>query len=109
MTERTRHPVAAIAARIPVVAHAARSGAQGTNSALQRLPDSTLRWLAAASIGLAAGLQVAGAPRLTRWAGMAPALVVGAALALRPTEPVTTAAILELVPVRPLGEAGLTS
>ena len=88
MTEGTPHPVAAIARRIPAAAHAARAGAQGTNGALQRLPESTLRWLAAASIGLAAGLQVAGAPRLTRWAGMAPALIVGAALALRPTAPV---------------------
>ena len=109
MTEGTPHPVAAIAGRIPAVAHAARTGAQGTNSALQRLPDSTLRWLAAASIGLAAGLQIAGAPRVTRWAGMAPALVVGAALALRPTEPVATSAVLELVPMRPMGEAERTS
>ena len=113
MTEGTPHPVTVIAARIPAVARAARTGALGTNGALQRLPDSTLRWLAAASIGLAAGLQIAGAPRLTRWVGMAPALVVGAALALRPPEPVATpvapAAILELVPVRPQGEAGRTS
>ena len=46
----------------PTAARATRAGARGTTTTLQRLPDSTLRWLAASSIGLAAGLRVAGAP-----------------------------------------------
>ncbi|HEY6570722.1 MAG TPA: hypothetical protein VIZ22_10545 [Candidatus Limnocylindrales bacterium] len=104
MAELTPHPVAQMARRIPAAARATRTGAQSTTSALQRLPDSSLRWLAAASIGLAAGLQISGAPRLTRWVGMAPALVIGAALALRPPEPVATAAVLELVPAHAPGE-----
>ena len=72
-------------------------------SALQQLPDSTLRWLTASSIGLAAGLQVAGAPRWMQAAGIAPALFSGAAIALRPAAPVETADIVQLVPVRPSG------
>jgi hypothetical protein len=71
----------------PSAARATQGGARGTTSALQRLPDSTLRWLAATSIGLAAGLQVAGAPRLVRAAGLAPALFMGAAIATRPAAP----------------------
>ena len=60
-------------------------------TALQSLPDSTLRWIAATSVGLAAGLRLAGAPRLVSAAGAAPALIVGAVIALRPTEPVVPA------------------
>jgi hypothetical protein len=85
----------------PAAARAAQAGARGTTSALQRLPDSTLRWLAAGSIGLAAGLQLAGVPRLLRAAGVAPALFMGAAVALRPTEPVTAAATLSGVTASP--------
>ncbi len=55
--------------------------------ALQILPDSTLRWLAAASVGLAAGLRLAGAPRVVAAAGVTPALMLGAAIVLRPIEP----------------------
>jgi hypothetical protein len=74
--------------RLPETVRAMRVGAHQATGALQRLPDSTLRWLAAGSVGLAAGFQLAGAPRLVRAAGAAPALLIGAAIALRPTEPV---------------------
>jgi hypothetical protein len=60
------------------------------------MPDSALRLLAAASIGLGAGLRLAGAPRLVTLAGFAPASIFGFAimsrprrihLALHPTQP----------------------
>ena len=56
--------------------------------------------MTASSIGLAAGLQVAGAPRWMQAAGIVPALFMGAAIALRPAAPVETADIVELVPER---------
>jgi hypothetical protein len=71
-------------ARAPRAARATRTGAGGTTSALQKLPDPVLRWLAAGSVGLGAGLSLAGAPRLVVAAGVAPALVIGAAIASRP-------------------------
>jgi hypothetical protein len=77
--------------RAPGTVRATRAGAHGTTSALQSLPDSTLRWLAAGSVGLGAGFYLSGAPRLVTAAGVAPALVMSAAIALRPTEPVVPA------------------
>jgi hypothetical protein len=74
--------------RLPGTMRATRAGAHGTTSALQTLPDSTLGWLAASSVGLGAGFYLAGAPRLVAAAGVAPALIMGAAIALRPSEPV---------------------
>jgi uncharacterized protein YjbJ (UPF0337 family) len=73
--------------RVPGTVRSTWAGAHEATSALQRLPDSTLRWLAASSVGLAAGFKLAGAPRLVTAAGAAPALIMGAAMALRPTEP----------------------
>lgn len=77
--------------RVPGTIHATRAGAEGTTSALQTLPDPTLRWLAAGSVGLGAGLSLAGAPRLVVAAGVAPALIMGAAIALRSGKPVVSA------------------
>jgi hypothetical protein len=74
--------------RVPGTIDTTRAGAHGTTSALQTLPDPTLRWLAAASVGLGAGFYLAGAPRLAIAAGSAPALILGAAIALRPIRPV---------------------
>ena len=82
-----RTGVVTLVERAPGALRATGAGVQGTTSALQRLPDSTLRWLAAGSVGLAAGLRLARAPRLVRMAGTAPALLVGAAIVLRRTEP----------------------
>ena len=87
MTGRVRRGMSAMRDRAPSAARATRGGARVTTIALQRLPDSTLSWLAATSIGLAAGLQVAGAPRLVRAAGLAPAVFLGAAIATRPVVP----------------------
>lgn len=74
----------ASAGRLPDVAARARLGVEETTTALQTLPDQTLRLLAAASIGLATGLQLAGAPRLITLAAIAPALFAGGAMATRP-------------------------
>ncbi len=82
-----RTSVGTVIERVPGTARATRAGARRTTSALQRLPDSTLRWLTASSVGLAAGLKLAGAPRLVTAAGAAPAVLMGAAIALRRTEP----------------------
>ncbi len=70
--------------RVPGTIRATRTGASGTTSALQTLPDPMLRWLVAGSVGLGTGLSLAGAPRLVVAAGMAPALIIGAAIASRP-------------------------
>jgi uncharacterized protein YjbJ (UPF0337 family) len=92
--------------RVPGAVRATWAGAHGATSALQGLPDSTLRWIAAASVGLGAGLRLAGAPRLVSAAGAAPALIVGAAIALRPIKP--DVPTHEGAAVPPGGIAGLT-
>ena len=101
---RARAAVATLVGRVPGAARATGAGARGTTGALQQLPDSTLRWLTASSIGLAAGLQVAGAPRWMQAAGIAPALFMGAAIALRPGGPPRAADIVALVPDRVSGD-----
>ncbi len=85
--EIARSRATTIVEGVPGTLRATRAGARGATTALQALPDSTLRWLTAASVGLAAGLTLAGAPRLVRAAGAVPALLMGAAIALRTTEP----------------------
>ena len=85
--EIARTATAVLVERVPGTVRATRAGAQGATSALQALPDETLRWLTAGSVGLGAGLYLAGAPRLIAAAGAVPALLMGAAVALRPTRP----------------------
>jgi acyl-CoA reductase-like NAD-dependent aldehyde dehydrogenase len=77
--------------RVPGTINATRVGAQGTTSALQTLPDPTLRLLAASSVGLGAGFYMARAPRLIIAAGVAPALIMGAAMILRPIKRIVPA------------------
>ena len=72
-----------VAGRLPGAAERARLGVEQTTTRLQTLPDPTLRLLAAASAGLAAGLHLAGAPRLITLAAFAPALLAGGAMATR--------------------------
>ena len=67
-------------------ARATGSGARGTTSAMQTLPDSTLLGLAATSVGVGAGFYLAGTPRLVVAAGVVPALFAAAAIVLRPLE-----------------------
>ena len=73
-----------VAERLPDAAARARLGVEQTTTTLQTLPDPTLRLLAAASIGLATGLNLAGAPRLITLVAIAPALLAGGAMATRP-------------------------
>jgi hypothetical protein len=76
--------------RAPGTLQAMRAAAHGMTVALQTLPDSTLRTLAAGSVGLGAGLCLAGAPRVVAAAGVTSALAVAAAIVLRPIEPETS-------------------
>jgi len=75
---------ARLAGRVAGALRATRTGAQGTTSALQTLPDSTLMGVAASSLGVGAGFYLARAPRLAIVAGIVPALVMAAAIVLRP-------------------------
>ena len=75
----------------PQAAGAARAGVHGTAVALQQLPDSTLRSLAASSIGLGAGLYLSGRRRLAIAASVVPALLAGVAITRPPVEPVVPA------------------
>lgn len=79
-----RSGAAMVRARLPGTVRATRTGAQATTTALQTLPDSTLQSLTASTVGLGAGFYLAGKRRLGIVAGVAPALVMGAAIALRP-------------------------
>ena len=74
-------------AHLPGTARATRVRANATTSALQLLPDSTLQGLAASSIGLSAGFYLAELPRLLAAAAVTPAMIIGAAIVLRPTKP----------------------
>jgi hypothetical protein len=76
-----------LVARLPEMARATRVRANATTSTLQLLPDSTLQGLAASSIGLGTGFYLAGSPRLFTAAAVTPAMIIGAAIALRPTKP----------------------
>jgi hypothetical protein len=75
---------ATLIGHVPGTVRATRAGAQGTTAALQSLPDATLRWMAAGSVGLGAGLRLARAPRIVVAAGVVPALLAGAAIVSRP-------------------------
>ena len=68
---------------MPGALRATRAGARSSLGALQVLPDPTLRWLIAGSAGMTAGLFAAGAPRVVTTLGIAPAVAMGAAIALR--------------------------
>jgi len=72
------------AEQIPEAYTQASHGAQGAITRLQKVPDSGLRLLAAASIGFGTGLRLAGAPRLATLAGFAPAPILGFAILSRP-------------------------
>jgi hypothetical protein len=84
-----RTGVANLAARLPATMRATQSGAYATTGALQALPDETLRWLAATSVGLGAGFYLTGKRRLIVAAGVAPAVIMGVAIALRPSKHAT--------------------
>jgi len=73
-----------VAVRLPTTWGRFQWSAESTVTSLQKMPDSELGLLAAASIGLGAGLGIAGAPRLATLAGFAGASILGFAMVSRP-------------------------
>ena len=69
-------------------AAATRAGLGWTTRTVRAMPRSTSQSLAAGSVGLGAGLFIGGAPRIVAATGVAPAVVIGAAILLRPDEKV---------------------
>ena len=82
--EEARSGAARVAGGLPDAAERAQVRVAQTTTRLQALSDPTLRLLAAASIGLAAGLHLAGSPRLIKLVAIAPALLAAGAMATRP-------------------------
>jgi hypothetical protein len=81
--EAARSGVEQVAEQMPAAVERTRVGAQRTTTSLQAMPATTLRLIAGVSIGLAAGLTLAGAPRLVALAALVPAIFVGGAEATR--------------------------
>jgi len=77
---------ATIRRRSARAAAASRKGFGRTTRRVQAMPTSTSQSLAAGSVGLGAGLLIAGAPRLVAATGVAPAVVIAASILLRPDE-----------------------
>jgi hypothetical protein len=75
-----------LGSQLSATAQTTRSRANATTTALQTLPHSTLRGLAMSSLGLGAGFYLARGSRLATAAAVAPAMVIGAAIILRPVD-----------------------
>jgi hypothetical protein len=80
---KARHRAERVAGQLPGALDYARVRAGRSVTRLQEFPDSELRLMAAASVGLVAGLRLAGASRLATLAGMAPASIFGFAIVSR--------------------------
>jgi hypothetical protein len=72
-----------VGTRLPGIASAGAEGAAESVRMLQELSDPRLQLLIAFSLGVGAGLWMAGAPRLVTLAALSPALVAGVAIASR--------------------------
>lgn len=72
-----------VGTRLPGIASASAEGAAGSVRMFQELSDPRLQLLMAFSLGIGAGLWMAGAPRLVTLAALSPALVAGVAIASR--------------------------
>ena len=72
-----------VGTRLPGIASAGAEGAAESVRRLQELSDPRLQLLMAFSLGVGAGLWMAGAPRLVTLAALSPALVAGVAIASR--------------------------
>ena len=68
---------------LPGIASAGAGGAAESVRMLQELSDPRLQLLVAFSLGVGAGLWMAGAPRLVTIAALSPALLAGVAIASR--------------------------
>ena len=72
-----------VGTRLPGIASAGAGGAAESVTMLQEFSDPRLKLLIAFSLGVGAGLWMAGAPRLVTLAALSPALVAGVAIASR--------------------------
>jgi hypothetical protein len=72
-----------VGTRLPGIASAGAEGAAESVKMLQELSDPRLKLLVAFSLGVGAGLWMAGAPRLITLAALSPALVASIAIASR--------------------------
>src|SRR5664279_899359 len=72
-----------VGTRLPGIASAGAEGAAESVRMLQELTDPRLELLAAFSLGVGAGLWLAGAPRLVTLVALSPALLAGVAIASR--------------------------
>ena len=72
-----------VGTRLPGIAAAGAEGAAGSVRMLQEVSDPRLKLLAAFSLGVGAGLWMAGAPRLVTLAALSPAVLVGIAIVSR--------------------------
>jgi hypothetical protein len=72
-----------VGTRLPGIASAGAEGAAESVKMLQELSDPRLKLLMAFSMGVGAGLWMAGAPRLITLAALSPALVAGIAITSR--------------------------
>ena len=72
-----------VGTRLPGIASAGAEGAAESVKMLQELSDPRLKLLVAFSLGVGAGLWMAGAPRLVTLAALSPAVVAGIAIASR--------------------------
>jgi hypothetical protein len=80
---QARETAEQIAERVPELVERARGSAFETKKTFDKMDDPTLREVAAGSLGLAAGLYVAGAPRLIVLAAATPGIFAAAAMATR--------------------------
>jgi hypothetical protein len=92
LVKSVRDGATTLVGRIPGTMTATRERAQATTTALQKLPDSTLRSLAVTSASFGAGLFLAGRRRVAIAAGIVPAFL-GAAIVLRPSKPAAPAKV----------------
>jgi hypothetical protein len=91
-----RYRAGQVAEKLPDAFGEVRSSAQSGVTRLQTVPDAGLRLMAAASLGISAGLLLAGKRRMAALAGLVPAAVIGFAILSRP-QPVNP----EPKPIRP--------
>jgi hypothetical protein len=75
-----------VAGQFPAIASAGVDASAESVRALQELGDPSLKLLTAFSLGLGAGLWLAGAPRLVTLLAFSPALLAAIAIASRSTE-----------------------